>query len=56
MASFGYPKFKDYYFWNLHDNVLKLKVHFERKLILIQQLDVYIYIRHFVDGHKISCL
>jgi len=46
-------------FWNLHDNILKLKVNFERKLILIQQLDEetwIIYIGHFVDGHKVSCL
>jgi hypothetical protein len=25
--------------WNLHDNILEFKVHFESKLILIQQLD-----------------
>jgi hypothetical protein len=38
MVFFGYPKHKKKKF-NLHDNILELKVHFESKLILIQWLD-----------------
>jgi len=38
MASFGYFKDKIYFF-NLHDNILELKVHLESKFILIQWLD-----------------
>jgi hypothetical protein len=36
MTSFDYPKHKTKKLENLHDNILKLKVHFESKLILIQ--------------------
>jgi hypothetical protein len=39
MVSFGYPKHRAKKIENLHDNPLELKVYFESKLILIQQLD-----------------
>jgi hypothetical protein len=38
MLSFNHPKHKLKKLQNLHDNILELKVHFELKLILIQQL------------------
>ncbi len=38
MVFFGYHKHKQK-IKNLHDNILELKIHFESKLILIQQLD-----------------
>jgi len=50
---------------NLYNNILELKVHFESKLILIQQLDeedgsiksMYIkYNLYFFDSHRASCL
>jgi hypothetical protein len=38
MVSFDYPKHKKK-LYSLHNNILKLKVHFESKLILIHQLN-----------------
>jgi hypothetical protein len=39
MLSFDHLKHKQKKLQNLHDNILELKVQFELKLILIQQLD-----------------
>jgi hypothetical protein len=39
MASFGNPKHKGKKLYNVHENILEFKVHFESKLNLIQWLD-----------------
>jgi hypothetical protein len=53
------------FFFNLHDNIMELKVHFESKLIFIQRLaegnwikiNVHtLYNLQFLNGHRASCL